>query len=284
MLLRIFDVEHGACAMLAAPTGVNSDALAVIDCGHNSSTGWRPSTFCRYRLGRDYVDYLLITNADQDHISDLSTLIQSGISIRHLITNTQVSPQSLRWIKQQSGPVTADAEALIRMRSNFGPLGSGIPFNQAMGGIAVRSFCHPFPTFTNSNDLSSVFFITYGHFKILFPGDLEKAGWKAHLQDQAFCAELRETTILVASHHGRESGYCEEVFQYLQPQAIVISDKSIVHNTQEMVPDYRSKVRTAGINIKNEQGHRQVLTTRRDGDILFRVESTGNYTVTTQLQ
>jgi hypothetical protein len=72
-----------------------------------------------------------------------------------------------------------------------------------------------------------------------------------------------------------------EVFRYLQPQAVVISDKSIIHDTQEMVPDYRAKVRGDGILTTNEQGRRQVLTTRCDGDILFRVEPNGNYTVTT---
>jgi ketosteroid isomerase-like protein len=38
MILRIFDVEHGACTMLAGP----NDAMAMIDCGHNSTTNWRP--------------------------------------------------------------------------------------------------------------------------------------------------------------------------------------------------------------------------------------------------
>lgn len=278
MLLRIFDVEHGACAMMTA----SDDALAMIDCGHNSSTGWRPSSYLRYSLRRSSLDYLLITNADQDHLSDLSTLVQSGIAIRHLITNTTIAPQTLRAIKQQAGPVTADVEALVAMRANFGPAGSGVPFNQAMGGITVNSFCHSYPAFRNTNDLSCTFFIGFGPFKILFPGDIEKAGWRAHLQNPAFVSELRETTILVASHHGRENGFCEEVFLYLRPQAVVISDKSIEHDTQETVPDYRTKVRGEGVVLTNVQGRRKVLTTRCDGDILFRVEQNGNYTVTTQ--
>jgi beta-lactamase superfamily II metal-dependent hydrolase len=278
MILRIFDVEHGACAMLAG----SSDALAMIDCGHNASTGWRPSSYLRYTLKRTQLDYLLITNPDQDHISDLSTLYQSGINVRHLITNTRIAPQTLRWMKEQAGPVTADAETLLDMRSNFGPLGSGVPFNQGMGGVAGSSFSHSFPVFSNTNDLSCVFFINFGPFKILFPGDLENPGWRGHLQNPAFIAELRATTILVASHHGRESGFCPEVFEYLQPQAVVISDKTVVHDTQEMVPDYRDVIRNDGILITNQPGRRRrVLTTRRDGDIVFRVDLAGNYSVTT---
>src|SRR5580658_5601326 len=102
MILRIFDVEHGACTMLAGP----NDAMAMIDCGHNSTTNWRPSLFLRNTVGRSYLDYLLITNADQDHLSDLSTLRESGIHIRHLISNTRVSAETLRLIKLRSGPLT----------------------------------------------------------------------------------------------------------------------------------------------------------------------------------
>jgi beta-lactamase superfamily II metal-dependent hydrolase len=279
MVLRIFDVEHGACTMLAGP----NDAMAMIDCGHNSTTGWRPSVFLRDTIGRSHIDYLLITNADQDHLSDLSTLFGSGITVGNLFTNTQVTPATLRWIKQRSGPVTSDAEALLQMRSSFGPPGSGIPFDRALGGVTVRAFNHSFPAFTNTNDLSCAFFIGFGPFKILFPGDLEKPGWKAHLQNPAFIAELRATTILVASHHGRESGFCEEVFQFLQPQAVVMSDKSIVHGTQEMVPQYRGKVCGDGIRLTNEPDRRHVLTTRCDGDLVFQVEENGNYSVTTAL-
>ena len=44
LILRIFDVEHGACAMLA---GMDHHALAMVDCGHNATTGWCPSKFLR---------------------------------------------------------------------------------------------------------------------------------------------------------------------------------------------------------------------------------------------
>jgi hypothetical protein len=180
--------------------------------------------------------------------------------------------------------MSSDAEALLQMRRNFGPPGSGVPFGQAMGGVTIRAFCHSFPTFTNTNDLSCVFFLGFGPFKIMFPGDLEKPGWKAHLNNPAFIAELRATTILVASHHGRENGYCEEAFQYLQPQAVVMSDKSILHGTQEMVPQYRCKIRGEGIRVTNEPERRHVLTTKCDGGIAFGAEDNGNYTVTTGLQ
>lgn len=41
MQLQIFDVEHGACALLTADNGTR----LMIDCGHNATTGWRPGSY-----------------------------------------------------------------------------------------------------------------------------------------------------------------------------------------------------------------------------------------------
>jgi hypothetical protein len=278
MNLRVFDVEHGACAMFSGP----ANGLGMIDCGHNGSTGWRPGDFISQRLGRRSVNYFLSTNVDQDHISDLATLTRAGITIERMVSNTNVPDQVLREIKRRAGPLTADAEAFLDMRVSFGPPGNvtGPWFSEMMGGINFETFGHPYPTFQDTNNLSQTYFIKYGPFEILFPGDLERDGWRAHLRNPAFVAALRRTTILVASHHGRENGFCEEAFEFLQPQAVVVSDKSIVHATQEFVPDYRCVVRPQqGIVVDGCATRRHVLTTRRDGDILFSVEPNGNYRV-----
>ena len=47
-----------------------------------------------------------------------------------------------------------------------------------------------------------------------FAGDLERAGWEMLLLNAAFRRELALVRILIASHHGRENGYCEDVFSH----------------------------------------------------------------------
>ena len=51
MKVEIFDVEHGGCAFITA----NSGARMLIDCGSNSSTGWRPSLYLS-RIGVEKVE------------------------------------------------------------------------------------------------------------------------------------------------------------------------------------------------------------------------------------
>lgn len=278
MLLRIWDVEHGACAMLHHQLNGYAGKLAMIDSG--STNAWSPSTFIKHGLNRSRLDYLFITNADQDHMSDLRGLQREGIYVDTLIRNPSYSGQQMRAIKALSGPLSNDAQWYVGACDNYS-IPTDTPFDSNMGGITVVTFCNHYPTFTDTNNLSLAVFVKYSNFKILFPGDLEKAGWQALLQRADFRAELVGTDILVASHHGRESGYCEDIFDYFTPSAVVISDKPIEHETQRTVPDYRRVVRDQGVRVRTTMKDRHVLTTRRDGWIQLAVDN-GNYTIETE--
>ncbi len=280
MILRIWDVQHGACAMLMhkAENGMQG-RLTMIDSGDNGLTGWKPSTYIKRHLGRDVLDYLFITNADLDHMSDLDNLWKEGISVSSFYGNRSVSPGTLRVIKEANGELTDDIERYLAIHNNYVyPLDA--PFDLNMGGITASTFCNPYPRFYDTNNLSLVVFFRFGPFKVLFPGDLEEDGWLAMLEQPAFRDELAGTTVLVASHHGRTNGYCQRIFDYFEPQVVVVSDKSIVHTTQK--PPYQYVASDNGVLVSNTNKRRRCLTTRKDGWILFKVSDTGNYTVTTE--
>jgi hypothetical protein len=189
-------------------------------------------------------------------------------------------------MKEHGGALTGDAWRYIQTMSTHN-LPVIEPFNQYMGGITSTLFWNHYPLFTDTNNLSLVVFITFGAFKILFPGDLEEAGWRTLLCYPDFQSELRATTILVASHHGRQNGYCKEVFDYCRPQAVIMSDKSIVHDTQLMAQIYHNEVvksNSGGVFIATTGKRRHVLTTRRDGHIQFDVAASGRYSITTELR
>jgi competence protein ComEC len=85
------------------------------------------------------------------------------------------------------------------------------------------------------------------------------------LQNKAFQYWLRETNLLIASHHGRPTGYLEEAFQYLSPKLIVISDKEQAKGRQLTK---RAPYRDHAKGVKLADGSfRRVLTTRGDGRI-----------------
>jgi beta-lactamase superfamily II metal-dependent hydrolase len=284
MVLRIWDVEHGACTMLHHTLNGIAGRLAMIDSGDTHD--WAPAEFIRNDLGRAQLDYLFITNADQDHMSDLQGLWDAGINVPVMHHNPSFGPAAFQAVKRQSGSLTRDAQRYMQNLSTFtAPIDH--PFNTSMGGITMSLFWNQWPGFTSTNDLSLVVFIKFGQFGILFPGDLEVPGWRSHLRSQAFRNMLSDVDILVASHHGRESGYCEDVFEYCHPQAVVMSDKAIVHDTQGMTETYRNRVLRHypnGVVVRSSGNRRHVLTTRSDGHIQFEVDSQGNFHVDTEYQ
>src|SRR5690606_16835333 len=142
---------------------------------------------------------------DQDHMSDLRGLQDASINVDTLFRNPSYSGQQMRALKALSGPLSNDAQWYVGACDRFN-VPTSIPFDLNMGGIGATMFFNRYPSFTDTNNLSLVVFIKYSTFKILFPGDLEKAGWQALLQRADFRAELVGTDVLVASHHGRESG------------------------------------------------------------------------------
>lgn len=278
MKIRIWDVQHGACAMLLHS---NSSKLAMIDSGHNNDEDWYPSKHIKNVLKRTELDYLFITNADHDHMSDLNGLWKANVNVKTLFRNGKISAADLRAIKQKSAgnaKLSDDIERFLNIHETYiHPVDA--PFDSNMGGITFTSFSNSYPAFQNTNDLSLAVFFEYGNFKILFPGDLERAGWLALLKDPKFVIKLAGTNVLVASHHGRENGYCKEIFDHFKPQCVVFSDKPIDHETQKgMSQTYKNHC--GGVKL-TDGTTRYVLTTRDDGWIHFDVAQ--NFTVRTEV-
>jgi len=97
MQLQIFDVEHGACALL---TGDNNARL-MIDCGHNATSGWKPGTYLR---GQNIttLEMLAITNYDEDHVSGADDLF-GKTDVKWLWRNPSVSGLIIKSLKSEYG-------------------------------------------------------------------------------------------------------------------------------------------------------------------------------------
>ena len=130
-------------------------------------------------------------------------------------------------------------------------------------GVQVQTFWNCYPSFEDTNNLSLLTFLEMGGVSFVLPGDLEKPGWSALLQNLSVRKLLGRVDIFVASHHGRESGYCKEVFDYCCPQSVIISDGPIQYDTQEMSNVYGQH---ASGGLFNGQT-RKVVSTRNDGNI-----------------
>lgn len=257
--LKIFDVEHGACALLTAGNG----ARLMIDCGHNSDTGWRPGTYLRNQ-GITQLEMLAITNYDEDHASGSIDLF-NNVNVLCLYRNTSVSTLVLRTLKSADGMGRGIDRLIREIDRRLASCGAAPLIPPVFPGVELRVFWNPYPLFEDENNLSMVLFLKCYGKGVLFPGDLERDGWLALLDRDDFRQALIETRVLVASHHGREDGYCKQIFDYCRPYYIVISDKGYQYDTQRTVPIYNRHAIGGPFRGYN----RKVLTTRWDGRIGF---------------
>ncbi len=257
MEITIFDVEHGACSLIKFPNGTTM----LMDCGHNTSTNWRPSSWL-VQNGIKLTN-LTITNLDEDHVSDLPNVYEKCKPLS-LTKNQYITSAWVKEAKEEFG-MGAGIEKACEMIDLYTS-----PISIDWGGATVKTFSHSVSDFQDENSLSVVTFVIYNKMGIVFPGDMTVAGWKKFLLNAEFCELLKMVNVFVASHHGRIDGYEPDVFKLCKPEIIIISDKSIMHDTQDV--DYSPHA--TGIRL-NGNDSRKVLTTRNDGTIRIQEAITG---------
>lgn len=272
MHIDIFNVEHGSCALVTT----DNNKHILIDCGHNSTTGWRPSAhLARLKVYR--IEKLIITNCDRDHASDLPNIIKQ-FQITQLTKNPSITEKNLREIKGV-GNMSPAIDALATMIGNYNAESPDEDF----GGITFSYYWNNYPKpFEDENNLSLVTVLQYSQFRMCFPGDIEKPGWENLARGTDLLRDMAGVDILLASHHGRENGCCDLLYEKgWRPGLTIISDSGIEHATQETVQWYRS--RTQGIPWNGGET-RRVLTTRSDGAIRIVPKTDGGFWVTSEME
>jgi beta-lactamase superfamily II metal-dependent hydrolase len=258
MNLKLFDVEHGACALLTCDNG----SRIMVDCGHNASTSWKPGTYLKSQ-GIYTLQMLAITNYDEDHVSGIADLCDN-INVQWLFRNKSVDTTILKKLKTEDGMGRGIERLAYEIDNTFTGSGQQEPIYQ---NVEKQIFYTNYPAFDDENNLSLVLFLRCHGIGILFPGDLEKEGWLNLLKNESFKTALRQTHVLIAPHHGRENGCCKEIKQYCNPYYVVISDKGYMYDTQKTIPFYKDMAR--GGPFRGET--RYVLTTRCDNSITFQL-------------
>lgn len=269
-----FDVEHGNCHVLRTP----SDQVIMIDAG--SKADFSPSYHLYENWGVKNLRWLTVTHHDSDHLTDIN-YIDEYVTPITLERPTLTSDQLLQLYDEEfSGPLEAFLEFEKRYYLRVPPMGDP---SYDWGGVKFATFSNEFGDLDNPkiNDLSIVTFAHYMGWNFIFPGDLERSGWLKLMQVKEFNEWLGAVDIFIASHHGRDAGYCDEIFKICHPHLTIISDKS---TTDTSVTDKYCAV-SRGLTVHDKTGKqqlRQVLTTRSDGAINVEITEEGKYWISIQ--
>lgn len=268
----VWDVQHGSAAYVKTPGGKH----IAIDLGTGSygysDKDFSPLCHLRGRYGVHQLDAIIITHPHRDHIDDIhyfDVLAPKVLMAPKHLQDSDIfggnAPESRHII-----------EKYIEIRKKYNvdiPWESGNnPFSAANnGGVNIRCFIPVTCARSNLNNHSVVAVLEYANHKIIIPGDNENASWSELLSGSDFKKAIQETTLFVAPHHGRESGFSSDLFQCIKPYLTIISDGAYCDTSATS----RYSEKSRGWNVKKRSGgseKRSCVTTRKDGVVHISLE------------
>jgi len=266
LTVKIWDVQHGSAAFMKTPNGTT----IAQDLGDGSfQTGskkfnpFSPFNYLKNEYGIDRLDWAIITHPHRDHIDDILNF--DILDPRELSRPKNFDEEAIITAAEEE-----DKEKFVKyfkIDKKYSKTVSDdedprLPENN--GGADIQLFFPQIDDFSDRNNRSIVTIVTYAGNKVILPGDNEEKSWRALLADDKFKKAIKGTGIFVAAHHGRESGFCREIFDYFKPKLTIISDGR--RKETDAADKYRAV--TAGFKVyhsaSREYEYRQVLSTRND--------------------
>jgi len=297
--VRIWDVAHGSAAYMRAG---NKDV--VLDCGAGSRFSpleWLNNPY----YGMNALDYLIISHPHEDHIEDLDMLKDLGLNNSNLIFQrpkqaTSLVEENLKKAKREGNDdFVEDAEYYLNVLDEFDQTPDVLPRdpNWAMdvsgssryrtdGGIPYRGVTiHNFGThkllgsdnYEKLNNLSRITVVDAFGFRLVSAGDLLKLGINEIKENDDAMEAIRDADVLIAPHHGRDSGFDPEFVSHINPDLTVFSDKDAKHTVSNKYGRL-----TDGKDVYDESKDtydysRKVLSTNNDGRIRIQVNNESDW-------
>lgn len=268
MKINFYNVEHGSCCHIITPNNKH----ILVDVGSREDCSIVKYIRDKYFYGNDgFVDGLIITHPHEDHIYDLPNLF-SCLKPSQLLHPRDAFDISF----EKKTPLNIAIERVANEMNQLytEPTLPDACFTniQVNGGVNFK-IISPKKEWTLKNDLntfSNIIVLEYCGKKFVLMGDnpasiLQKM---IDINHENIREVVKDATVLLAPHHGRSGEFCKSFFEYVNPILTVVSDKSIVHGTQE---DTANLYKGRGMIINGEK--RYLLSTRNDGTISFEIDA-----------
>lgn len=263
--ITIWDVQHGSAVHMRTPNGLD----IVLDLGTGTHKGgianFSPLKYLKEQKKVAYLDGVIITHPHRDHLDDIFNFDYLNPTVlhrpRHLSEDDVISANR----SQDQDIINKYLE--INRRYNTPVVQS--PFQKENnGGVDIKMFTPRESAHSNINNHSIVTIITYARSRILLPGDNEPESWLELLGNADFRNAIAGTDVILAPHHGRDSGFCNDLFSYFTPKLVVISDGRYCDSS---ATDRYGRI-ASGWTVHRRNGddvERKCVTTRNDGDIVI---------------
>lgn len=273
-----WDVNHGHATYIKSP----NEKHIVIDLGigsfSESNETFSPLLHLKNNWRINQIDYVIITHPHKDHIDDIENfdelspkmlLRPNNIDNDDLI-NSAYYPDKQKFTKYKDicerycGSVSSDNDPTSL---------------ENMGNLKIKTFQASNCSTSNINNQSFIAVFSYAGLKIVIPGDNESCSMNELMEIETFKSSIKDADVLLAPHHGRDSGYHLEFVKLVNPRITIISDGSKTATAANT--NYTNKSR--GWTVYKKDGsnrERKTLSTFNDGYIVVKFgfsDNGGNY-------
>lgn len=288
-----WDVQHGNAVYIRTPNNRHIVIdLGVGSYGKNNLT-FSPLLHLKNEWKVNKLDCVIITHPHLDHIDDILNLYK--LYLYKLSLKTLLRPESI------------PEEVIMHLMKNAQPKDKQkfekyLEFEKYIEIGIINTYCHPvewmddirnpnnnggveFKTFSsancstsNVNNHSIITVLSFAGRKIVFTGDNESCSFKELMEKPDFNSAIKNADILLAPHHGRESGFYKDFVDCVNPRLTVISDGRF--RDTSATDRYSSK--SKGMRVKRRNGdmeERKCVTTRNDGVITVEIDTKGELSV-----
>ena len=273
-----WDVQHGNASYIKSP----NDRNIVIDLGTGSYANndqiFSPLLHLKNYYDIVQLDYVIVTHPHLDHIDDILNF--DHLSPKVFKRSSHLSKEDILVNVREEDRPKFDKYLEINNRYNQ-PLGENDPDDPCnpdnYGGLIIKNFTPSNCSTSNINNHSIITVIWYAGIKVIFTGDNELASFNELMENEQFVSTVKDTDILLAPHHGRDSGYHNDFVSIVNPRLVVISDSHFCDTSA--ISRYNNKCR--GWTVYKRDGSsekRKCLTTRNDGVITVSFGNESNNT------
>jgi len=262
-----WDVQHGHSTYIKTP----NNRHIVIDLGIGDYSGrnsaFSPLRYLKANYGVNQLDYVVITHPHLDHIDDILNfdfLSPKVLLLPRLLTNAEVMEGVI-----DSARPKFEKYCEIKDRYNESVVKGSlndtkVPEN--WGGLSIQTFTPIGCSHDNFNNFSIVTVIEFAFITIVIPGDNQKDSFEKLMLMDDFKLAVKDADILLAPHHGRESGYLGAFVDLVNPRLTVVSDGRFCDTSANA----RYSAKSRGWTVFQSNGtsqDRYCLTTNTDGEI-----------------
>lgn len=267
----LWDVQHGHATYVKSP----NDRHIVVDLGTGSfrnGESFSPLEYLDHHYGVQQIDYGVVTHPDLDHIDDIEKFDAMNPKVfcrpKHIPDGKVLEDirekdrhkfeKYVDMNRKYNQPILDECSDNPKNPNNY-------------GGLEMDTYISKSCPLDNFNDHSVVTVFQYAGVKVVVPGDNGACSWEELLNQSGFRNAVKDADVLLAPHHGRESGWHDEAMDAINPGITVISDARRTETSAQS--KYSTKSR--GWEVQNRSSgrkeFRKTVSTYNDGVIVVKI-------------